>query len=216
LQVLHGLLGLHELRGLRRLPGLHKLRGLPGLQVLQVLPGLHGLQALPALHGLHGLRKPEKPIRKNPPAQGGHAVNPIKRYPRTAMALVMLACMAQPVEAEQGDITLHTVSAHVGISGLNNINPGIGYDLSDTVRVGAFYNSYRKPAVYALRIFPVTSRLRVGLGVVTGYRLREEHGDLVTSGKATSVLPALAVEFDITRRLSLAVLGQAINLEVKL
>lgn len=108
------------------------------------------------------------------------------------------------------DVTVHTVSTHVGVDGLNNINPGIGIDYRD-VRFGALYNSFEKPSVYGAYIVPLHPRVRVGLGAVTGYEYRD--GGIY--GKTTGVMPLFAVEADITDNVSVLWFGRAINLELK-
>lgn len=115
--------------------------------------------------------------------------------------------------SEQGDWTIHTVSAHVGVSGLNNVNPGVGYDVTDNLRIGGFYNSYRKPSAYALGFFEVHPRFRVGAGVISGYTFTP--GTWEVEGKTAGLIPAVAAELDITNNVSVVWFGQAFNLEVK-
>jgi hypothetical protein len=148
------------------------------------------------------------------------------------LALLVLALeLPSCARAEQGDITLHTVSAHVGVSGLNNINPGVGYDLTDNVRVGGFYNSYRKPSAYVAAFLNIHPRFRVGAGVISGYSFQSEDDETLKSadkpecsglcGNASGVLPLVAAEFDIVPQkgsrpgVSVVWFGQALNLEVK-
>ena len=128
--------------------------------------------------------------------------------------LILAAALAASLgaaHADQGDITLHTVSVHVGVTGLNNINPGIAYDVRDDVRVGALYNSYNKPSLYVAKLIPIKRRLRIGLGVITGYTWRDND----VYGKTTGILPLLAVEADLLPGVSVIWFGQAISLELK-
>ncbi len=136
-----------------------------------------------------------------------------QRWPALAALSVAigLTLAAGSCDAEQGDITLHTVSVHVGAPGLNNINPGVAYDVTDNVRVGGLYNSYKKPSVYAAYLYPLSSRFRIGAGIVTGYAIDGRR----IKGKTVSAIPLLAAEFDVTKRLSVIWFGQAFNLEVK-
>jgi hypothetical protein len=114
--------------------------------------------------------------------------------------------------AEQGDWTAHTVSVHVGVTGLNNFNPGLAYDVRDDLRVGALYNSYKKPSLYVAKLFNVGNRFRAGVGVVSGYKWESGEG---VSGKTSGILPLVAAELDITNNVSIIWFGQAFNLEVK-
>ena len=136
-----------------------------------------------------------------------------QRWP--GLAALALACaisyVAGDANAEQGDITLHTVSLHVGASGLNNLNPGAAYGVTDHVRIGALYNSYRKPSAYVFYIHPLTDRLRLAGGVISGYRY--SGGRLY--GKTASAVPAIALEYDVTKQLSVVWFGQAFSLEIK-
>lgn len=135
----------------------------------------------------------------------------IQRLALIALALGLTAALATDAHSAEGGWTVHTVSVHVGASGLNNFNPGVGYALTDNFRVGALYNSYKVPSAYALGIYNVNSRFRVGAGVISGYT----YNNGAVSGKASGVLPAVAAELDITKRLSVVWFGQAFNLEFK-
>lgn len=106
---------------------------------------------------------------------------------------------------------MHTVSTHLGGSGLNNINPGVAYDLSDRLRLGALLNSFKKPSVYAAYLIPLGTRVRAGVGAVTGYQYKD--GQVL--GKTASAIPMLAVEVDVTKHVSVLWFGQALNLELK-
>lgn len=123
-----------------------------------------------------------------------------------ALALMLAQCMHDA----HADWTVHTVSLHAQ-HGMNNLNPGLGFDLRPDWRVGAYYNSYKDVSAYSLYIHPLTDRLRIGVGLVTGYRW--EGG--VEKGEGRHVIPMLGLEYDINHRLSLGFFGTAVNLEVK-
>lgn len=114
---------------------------------------------------------------------------------------------------QAGDWTIHTVSVHVGVSGLNNVNPGVGYNVTDHLRVGAFWNSYNKPSAYATGWFDLHPRVRVGAGLASGYTFVP--GTWQVEGKTTGLVPVLAAEVDITDHVSVGWFGQALNLELK-
>ena len=52
---------------------------------------------------------------------------------------------------------------------LNEFNPGI-YARADRWQAGVYRNSYRKPSLYVSYAFPLTERVAVHVGAVTGYR----------------------------------------------
>lgn len=110
-----------------------------------------------------------------------------------------------------GDVTVHTVSTHLQTSGLNNINPGVGYDFG-SLRLGGIYNSYKKPSLYAVGIIDVTDSFRVGAGVVSGYRFQD---GLVVKGDHDSIIPLIAAEYDLTKHVSIVWFGEVLNLELK-
>jgi len=112
----------------------------------------------------------------------------------------------------QADWTVHTVSDHLKTTGLNNINPGIAYDFTPNFRAGGLYNSYHRPSFYAVGLAHVNSRLRLGAGVISGYKL---HGKDVGKGSDTSIIPLIAVEYDLTKHVSIAWFGEVLNLELK-
>jgi hypothetical protein len=135
-----------------------------------------------------------------------------------ALAMVLGSCsyiVTSDACAAEGDVTVHTVSTHIGVSGLNNINPGVAYDVTDNFRVGALVNSYKKPSAYAALMIPMGDRLRIGAGVISGYRFSKGDEDGMVQGHTAGLVPLVAVEVDITKRLSAVWMGQAINLEVK-
>ncbi len=132
----------------------------------------------------------------------------------TAIGIIISALMlfgSSATYGAEGDVTIHTVSTHVGVKGLNNINPGVAYDLTDRLRLGALLNSYKKPSAYAAYMIPILPRLRVGIGAISGYQLN----GMRISGKTASVIPLFAVEVDVLKNISVVWMGQAINLEVK-
>lgn len=110
------------------------------------------------------------------------------------------------------EVTIHTVSVHLVTSGMNNINPGIGYDIGP-VRVGALYNSYKRPGFYAIAIAPITPRFRIGAGVISGYRFDSENRVLMQDDN--HFIPYIAAEYDVTKSLSVAWMGEVLNLEYK-
>ena len=134
-----------------------------------------------------------------------------RHYVSIALLLWASFGLARTVRADAGDITVHTASVHVGASGLNNINPGVAYDLKDRLRLGALLNSFKKPSVYAAYLIPLGTKVRVGVGVITGY----EYKDGRVLGKTASAIPMVAVEVDITEHVSVLWFGHALNLEWK-
>lgn len=136
------------------------------------------------------------------------------------LALAIGVTFAADSHADKaGDWTIHTVSAHVGVSGLNNVNPGVGYNVTDGLRVGALYNSYKKPSAYVAGFIdfpPGQNRVRVGGGLISGYTFdTSDTADSLITGKTTGIVPLVAVEVDITKNVSVVWFGQAFNLEVK-
>lgn len=105
------------------------------------------------------------------------------------------------------EITIHTASVHLVTRGVNNLNPGISYDNGD-VRVGIFYNSHEKTALYATGIKDITPKFRVGYGVVSGY-------DLKHASTKYGIIPLIVAELDVTDSWSLVMLADAINIEYK-
>lgn len=137
--------------------------------------------------------------------------------------VVLTASLSGNATAEKGDVTIHTVSAHMGApDGLNNLNFGMGFDVTNNVRIGGFYNSYSEPSAYAAAFVTIPNtggRLRVGGGAISGYAIGDNWR---LKGDAKSVLPFVAAEVDIIRvkrgrkpGVTLGWFGQAINLEVK-
>lgn len=114
----------------------------------------------------------------------------------------MFLLTANPLQADQGNWTVHTVSMHFSNDEeLNNINPGVAYDLFEYMRIGGVVNSYKRLSLYAVGIIPITHRLRVGVGTVNGY----DNGPQ----------PMAAIEYDILPDLSILWFGKAINMELK-
>jgi hypothetical protein len=145
-------------------------------------------------------------------------MNPVSAKPFFLAVLVVILIAAYMDDA-RADWTLHTVSYHVQFPGardtdrLNNFNPGLAYDVTDIFRVGAFYNSYKKPSVYGAFFLPLGDRFRVGAGLVSGYAF--EQGSFRVEGHTAGVIPLIAAEFDVTKHVSVAWFGQAFNLELK-
>lgn len=124
-------------------------------------------------------------------------------------ALALLMLLPYPAIA---DVTIHTVSVHLATSGMNNFNPGIGYDIGP-VRVGGLYNSYKRPGFYAIAIAPITPRFRVGAGVISGYRFDSENRVLMQDDN--HFIPYIAAEYDISKSWSVAWFGEVLNIEYK-
>jgi hypothetical protein len=135
------------------------------------------------------------------------------KFTLLAAAMALGFSYAFDASAEQGDWTIHTVSVHAGVTGLNNFNPGLAYDVRDDLRVGALYNSYEKPSLYVAKLFNIKKRFRAGVGVISGYKWDSDQNDV--TGKTTGILPLVAAEFDIAPNISILWFGQAFNLEVK-
>lgn len=131
---------------------------------------------------------------------------------KTLLAIALLGGWANAF-AQGNGWTVHTVSVHAATQGLNNINPGIAYDVRDDLRVGAIYNSYKKPSLYVAKLFNVRKRFRAGLGVISGYTWDNDKGGVY--GKTSGILPLVAAEFDLAPGVSLLWFGEAFNLEVK-
>ena len=110
------------------------------------------------------------------------------------------------------DVSIHTVSLHMVSKGVNNFNPGVGYDIK-SARVGILYNSFKRPSVYALGIIDITPILRIGAGVIRGYSFDTDN--TVITRDDNHWMPLVAVEVDITKSLSLVWFGDAINVEYK-
>lgn len=119
------------------------------------------------------------------------------------ITIILILC-SWPAQA--GDWSFHLVSVHPGQSGMNNINPGASYRMNDNLRLGALRNSYEKTSIYVMGIAPVAPKWRVGMGLISGYQ--ERYGE--------SVIPAIAVEYDVTDSFSLVWFGLAFNVEVRL
>ena len=129
-----------------------------------------------------------------------------------AIALAASFCGIQTVRAEQGDISVHTLTAHVGISGLEVFTPGVAYDLSDNVRVGGLWrNSYGFKSAYILGYHRLNKYVSVGAGVISGYTW--DDGQVV--GQKNGVIPLLAAEFRVTDNVAVTWFGQAFNLTLK-
>ena len=135
-----------------------------------------------------------------------------------AVVFVAILALGWPINearAEQGDITVHTVSHHLQSDGLNNVNPGVAYDVTDHIRVGALYNSYKNPGAYVAAIYPMNDRVRIGAGLISWYKFQE--GTIAQSD--FGVIPMVAVEVDIIQTKRYAVsgiwFGETLNLQIK-
>lgn len=114
--------------------------------------------------------------------------------------------------AVQADWTVHTVSDHLTREGLNNINPGLGYDVNKNFRIGGFYNSYEEPSFYAAGIANITDKFRIGAGIISGYQLKN---GLAVEGSNSSIIPLVAMEYDITSDISAILIGDVLNVVFK-
>ena len=127
---------------------------------------------------------------------------------RIIYALVLIAV----VDSARADWTVHTVSEHIGQSGFNNVNPGLGYDYTPSLRVGGLYNSFERPSFYAVGIYNLTDSFRIGAGVISGYVIKDWE---VGQGDHDSIIPIIAMEYDISDHVSIAWFGTVLNLELK-
>lgn len=127
--------------------------------------------------------------------------------------IIILGLVFTPLAHADSKWTIHTVSTHLITDDMNNVNPGLAYDVREDIRIGALYNSYNRPSLYAAKIFPIHDRVRVGLGVITGYGWDSDEHDVY--GKTTGVIPLLALELDVTKHVSIIWFGEALNLELK-
>jgi len=134
-----------------------------------------------------------------------------ERGPLIVLAIALVAALGASRCESAERYSLHTVSHHIGVEGLNNLNPGLGYDVTPNLRVGAFYNSYKKPSTYVMGMVPVHRYVNIGAGLMSGYTM----DDWQVSGKTSGFIPAVAVEVKLHRNLSAVWFGQAINLQVK-
>lgn len=114
--------------------------------------------------------------------------------------------------AEQGDITVHTVTAHVGVTGLNVLTPGVAYDFTDHLRAGFLArNSYGFRSVYGVAYTPMTKYMSIGAGFISGYGWDGKQ----VYGKRNGIIPMVAAEFHITDNIGVTWFGQAFNLTFK-
>jgi hypothetical protein len=126
------------------------------------------------------------------------------------MLTLLIFINASAVSAD--NLTVHTVSHHFITQDMNNVNPGLGYDVNKNLRIGGFYNSYEKPSFCSVGIANITDKFRVGVGVISGYKLQNSR---IYEGKHTSLIPLIAMEYDITSDVSIAWFGEVLNLELK-
>jgi len=130
---------------------------------------------------------------------------------KTILALAL--ALSAPLAAA-GEVVVHTGSVHFGpgTDGLNNFNPGLGYDFG-SYQVGGFYNSYELPSFYGAWKWNVTDRISFGVGAITGYTWDSDEHHI--TGKRNGVIPLVAVGFRVTKHIGLTYFGQAISLEVR-
>ena len=69
-------------------------------------------------------------------------------------------------------VGLHLATYHFSRVGYQEINPGVSVTC-DEWQVGAYYNSYKKPAAYLAKNYNnvLGSSLDLALGVVVGYKI---------------------------------------------
>ena len=126
-----------------------------------------------------------------------------------AIALAASFCGIQAAKAEQGDIHVHTLTAHVGVSGLNVVTPGLAYDVTDNLRIGGLVrNSYGFKSVYVAGYTRINKYVSLGGGFITGYGWDGKQ----VIGKKNGIIPLAAVQFHITDNVGVTVFGQALNL----
>lgn len=96
---------------------------------------------------------------------------------------------------QNGQTWLHTTRTEA----YNNANFGVGYRWDNGWQVGAYYNSYRKPAVYVAKNWMFTENFGAFLGAATGY-------DQV-AGHPVAPIGGLVYKIKLTDRYGLDILG---------
>ena len=125
--------------------------------------------------------------------------------------LLFLLLMTLTVPVQAGEIVVHTFTVHAGGEKLEKFTPGLGYTTNSNYRFGILRNSYKLPSIYAVKMFPVFKGVQIGMGAITGYRLKG-----IKIGKdEDGVIPLLAAEIDIVKNVSIIWFGQAISLALK-
>lgn len=64
----------------------------------------------------------------------------------------------------------------------NNVNPGLGYRTDDGYLFGLYYNSYKKPTMYAAKEFMLNDSFGAFVGLGTGYEIPTGHPIMVIGG----------------------------------
>ena len=125
--------------------------------------------------------------------------------------LIASAALIFAASAQAGEVVIHVGSYHSPSTyayqgetvSYNNVNPGVGYRFDNGVVVGAYYNSYREPTVYAgyapLWQTPI-QQLQLGgmIGVGTGYS--------IPTGRSVTPLGALIGRWELTDTYSVQLL----------
>ena len=83
-----------------------------------------------------------------------------------ALGLVLFV-LCVPAQAET-TVNIHLASKHIGESGLNEVNPGLGVEHKGWI-AGLYKNSFSRRSVYAGREFNYNDYAGVKAGIVTGY-----------------------------------------------
>lgn len=125
---------------------------------------------------------------------------------KAAIALLG-AFLALPVCA--GEMVVHLGSQHGSKTyalgdrevAYNNVNPGVGVIRDDGWMAGIYFNSYRKPTLYAGRVFEASvSRATIGavLALGTGYA--------IPTGKPLALLASFTASVRVTDTLKVRVM----------
>jgi len=125
--------------------------------------------------------------------------------------ITLLVILLISVPAYSGEFLIHTFTTHVGVDGLEKYTPGLAYTNDKNYRFGILRNSFKQPSGYVVKLFPVSKRFRLGLGIISGYKYVK--GSLVSSRK--NIVPLLAAELDITKNVGIIWSGNAFNLVLK-
>jgi len=123
-------------------------------------------------------------------------------------ALCILSSTVATVQA--GEHIIHTLTLHPQNVDLTP-TPGFGYATDDGARFGVLYNTFKLPSYYVAHTYDISSRFRIGLGLMSGYLVQD--GEIIN--KRSGFIPFTAVEADITDHISVVWMGNVFNLELK-
>jgi hypothetical protein len=102
-------------------------------------------------------------------------------------ALFVMAMLVSTAQAET-TVGLHLGSVHLpSYSWQNDVNPG-AYIRIDGWTAGAYYNTYKRPSVYAGYTF-VNGPFSVTVGAVSGYRIKQHAGACMDGTYGTTAQP---------------------------